>query len=309
MKENNSKFEGSIENIKGIFTKPVLDIIKTKIENKETIEPILKVVIPDEFVNQFKDGTVKLMENKNGEMLPNIVGANNKIIKQVRIEEVQEQLNSNTIRKLGEYSIERKLDSIQEQLDYIVSVLEDIEKSQKNAKYAKIDGAIKDIKDSVVEDTDSYRESLQSRAQSKLNEGIESIKKDIYDNIEFFKSWEHRNFFEKNIIATKFTNKNIKRKLDNLSKDYYYIKKARVALAELKLSQGMNWEKIGLIIEDLEPINKKLERVDIIGWLPPMNKKNEWQYNLFNINKQKSQIVLEFNTKELLVGGNMNEQM
>ena len=300
MNKNNYEFESNIKNIRNMFEKPLLDIVKTKIENKESLEPVLKVVIPGEFVEQLKDGTAKLMRSKDGKILPNIVGADNKIIKQVNIVEVQEQLTSNNINDLGEYLIEQKLDSIQEQLDYIVDLLEDIASVQKNTKYAKIDGAIKDIQDSFLEDSESSRNTLQFLAQSKLNEANESIKKDIYDTIEFFKSWEDRNFFEKNIFTTKFTSKNINRKLYSLSKDYYFIKKARLALAELKLSQGMAWDNVKLIIDDLEPIHKALENIDIIGWLPPENEENEWQYNLFNINKQRNEIILEFNTKELL---------
>lgn len=300
MNKNNYELESNIKNIRNMFEKQLLDIVKTKIENKESLEPVLKVVIPSEFVEQLKDGTVKLMQSKDGKILPNIVGANNKIIKQVNIVEIQEQLTSNNVNKLGEYLIEQKLDSIQEQLNYIVELLESIATVQKNTKYGKIDGAIKDIKDSFLEESEYSRNMLQFSAQSKLNEANESIKMDIYDTIEFFKSWEDRNFFEKNIFTTKFTSKNINRKLYNLSKDYYFIKKARLALAELKLSQGMAWDNVKLIIDDLEPIHKELEKIDIIGWLPPENEENKWQYNLFNINKQRNEIILEFNTKELL---------
>ena len=114
----------------------------------------------------------------------------------------------------------------------------------------------------------------------------------------FFKDWENRNFFEKNILPTKFTTKNINRKLNNLSTDYYYMKKSILALSELKLSQGMSWSKVQLIINDLNSIDKELESIDIISWLPPKNRENEWQYSLFNENKKE--IVLEFNIKKLL---------
>ena len=68
------------------------------------------------------------MKSKDYKMLPSIVDENNKILKQVRIEEIQEQLSlDDNIYKLSEYAIELKLDAIQEQLDYIVNVLEDIE--------------------------------------------------------------------------------------------------------------------------------------------------------------------------------------
>lgn len=309
MYKKNSNFKQSnIENIKNLFAKPVLDAVKAMNEKKDNLDPILKVVIPEEFVEQLKDGTVKLMQSKNGEILPNIVGADNKVIKQVRIEEVQEKLNSNNINKLGEYLLEQKLDSIQEQLDYIVDILEDIEKSQKNSKYGKINGAIKNIRDSILEECEYSRQTLQLMAQSKLNEGTESLKMDIYDSIEFFKSWENRNFFEKNIVATKFTTKNINRKLNNLSKDYYYIKKSRLALAKLKLSQGMSWNKVNLIIEDIEHINRELENIDILGWMPPRDITNEWQYNLFSRNEAKNQLILEFKTVELL-GELDSEQM
>ena len=301
MKKNNSSFEDNAKNIKNIFAKPVIDIAKTITEKKESLETILKVVIPEEFVEQLKDGAVKLMKNKDGEILPNIVDENNKIVKQIRIEEIQEQLSfTNNIDKLCEYATEQKLDAMQEQLDYIVDLLEDIEKSHKNAKYGKVDGAIESIKQSLLEDDSLQQKTLQAVAQTNLNEGIQSLNKDIYDNIQFFKDWENRNFFEKNIISTKFTTRNMNRKLNNLLKDYYYMKKSRVALAELKLSQGMSWNKVQSIIDGLNSIDIELETIDIIGWLPDRSPATEWQYTLFDENKQDKQIVLEFNIKELL---------
>ena len=222
MDKSDSTLKNNANAIKNIFAKPVIDIAKTLTKNKDSLESVLKVVIPEELIEQFKDGTVKLMKSKDGKLLPNIVDENNKILKQIRIEEIHEQLSlSDNIYKLSEYATELKLDAIQEQLDYIVNVLVDIEKSQKNDKY-----------------------------------------------------------------------------VNNLSTDYYYMKKSILALSELKLSQGMSWSKVQLIINDLNSIDKELESIDIISWLPPKNRENEWQYSLFNENKKE--IVLEFNIKKLL---------
>lgn len=299
MDKSDSTLKNNANAIKNIFAKPVIDIAKTLTKNKDSLESVLKVVIPEELIEQFKDGTVKLMKSKDGKLLPNIVDENNKILKQIRIEEIHEQLSlSDNIYKLSEYATELKLDAIQEQLDYIVNVLVDIEKSQKNDKYGKVDGAIESIKQSFLEDDISQINISQCIAQANLNEAIQSLNKDISDNIKFFKDWENRNFFEKNILPTKFTTKNINRKLNNLSTDYYYMKKSILALSELKLSQGMSWSKVQLIINDLNSIDKELESIDIISWLPPKNRENEWQYSLFNENKKE--IVLEFNIKKLL---------
>lgn len=56
---------------------------------------------------------IGLMKSKDYKMLPSIVDENNKILKQVRIEEIQEQLSlDDNIYKLSEYATELKLDAI-----------------------------------------------------------------------------------------------------------------------------------------------------------------------------------------------------
>ena len=83
--------EEDIEAIKDIFIGPVKDVIRIAKEKDEEVETIFKAVIPQEFIEAIKNGDFKLMESKGGEILPNIVNHKNKIVKQVRLEEVKQK--------------------------------------------------------------------------------------------------------------------------------------------------------------------------------------------------------------------------
>ena len=54
-----------------------------------------------EFIEELKIGNLKLMESKAGEILPNIVDSKNKIIKQVKLEEIKEGLDDKKLDKLS----------------------------------------------------------------------------------------------------------------------------------------------------------------------------------------------------------------
>ena len=91
------------------------------IEKKEKIK-----IVNEEEIEAIKYGDFKLMESKGGEILPNIVNHKNKIVKQVRLEEVKQKLDDKKVDKLGEYALEQKLDAIREQIEEVVCLLEDI---------------------------------------------------------------------------------------------------------------------------------------------------------------------------------------
>lgn len=99
-KELNYIDKKDLQKIKDIFAKPIADIVKVAKDNNKEVEPILKAVIPEEFIEELKNGNFKLMESKAGEILPNIVDGKNKIIKQVRLEEIKEKLDDKRVDKL-----------------------------------------------------------------------------------------------------------------------------------------------------------------------------------------------------------------
>ncbi|MPQ42842.1 hypothetical protein [Clostridium tarantellae] len=293
----------NIENLKRIFSKSILEYIKISNEKNKEIGKKLKVRIPQEFLEAMKNGELNLMKSKTGEILPNIVDDKNKIVKQIRLEEVKEDLNNTDINKLGEYVLEQKLDAIKDQLECIMIVVEDIEKGQKNDRYAKVDGAKNDIKQSLLEDNLDIKNNLQSLAQSKLNEVIEVLSKEINDGIEFFNEWEKRSFIEKNIVSVKFSTWNINRKFNKICEDYLYFNRAKSLLINLKTSQGMHEYKINQIIEDLIEMDIKLQEINISNWLAPKNDSNEWQYTLLGKKEYKNELIIEYDMTEFMKEG------
>lgn len=291
-----------IEKIKDIFAKPIADIVKTAKENNKEVEPILKAVVPEEFIDSLKKGNLKLMESKSGEILPNIVDSKNKIVKQVRLEEIKEKLDDKKVDKLGEYALEQKLDAIKEQLEHAICLLEDVDKGLRNDRYANVDSSIIDIKQSLLIKNDNYRETMQANAQSKLNYALDSVYKSFNEEIIFFKDWEKRGFIEKNLRQFKYSTINIQRVFNNLCKDYLYIKKAKNILIELQLSQGIAKCDIDFLLDEFYKEDKKIEETNIKNWLPPKNSKNEWQYEILNMPSYNNKLIIEYNTTELLKG-------
>lgn len=306
-KELNYIDKKDLEKIKDIFAKPIADIVKVAKKNNEEIEPILKVVIPEEFIEELKNGNFKLMESKTGEILPNIVDGKNKIVKQVRLEEVKEKLDDKKVDELGGYATQQKLDAIKEQLECIMCVVEDIEKGQRNDRYGKVDGAIRTIKQSFNETDLDRRNRLQDGAQLEINEAIEAISKEIKDGLSFFKEWEERNFLQKNIGSVKFSTWNINKKFNKLCEDYLYLNRAKTALIELKLSQGMDKYKIDLMIQDLNEVDIEIKERKISNWLAPRSNNNEWQYRLLDKPKYKNELIIEYNIKDFIGEGENND--
>lgn len=304
--DNNEEFsyidKKDIDIIKEIFAKPIADIVKTAKENNTEVEPILKAVIPEEFIDALKNGNLKLMESKSGEILPNIVDDKNKIIKQVRLEEIKEKLDNKKVDKLEEYILEQKLEAIKEQLEHAICLLEDIDKGQRNNRYSKVDSAIMDIKQSFLTPKSNYRETMQALAQSKLNYALESVYKSFNEEIIFFKEWEKRGFIEKNLRQFKYSTINIRRVFNNLCKDYLYIKKAKNILIDLHINQGIKKCDIEFLLDEFYKEDKKIEETNIKSWLPPKSSRNEWQYKILNIPSYNNKLIIEYNTKELLEG-------
>lgn len=306
-KELNYIDKKDLEKIKDIFAKPIADIVKVAKKNNKEIDPILKVVIPEEFIEELKNGNFKLMESKTGEILPNIVDGKNKIVKQVRLEEVKEKIDDKKVDKLGEYATQQKLDAIKEQLECIMCVVEDVEKGQRNDRYGKVDGAIRTIKQSFNETDLDRRNRLQDGAQLEINEAIEAINKEIKDGLSFFKEWEERNFLQKNIASFKFSTRNINRKFNKLCEDYLYLNRAKTALIELKLSQGMDKYKVDLMIQDLNEVDIQIKERKISNWLAPRSNNNEWQYRLLDKPKYKNELIIEYNIKDFIGEGENND--
>ncbi|UOW69763.1 hypothetical protein [Paraclostridium bifermentans] len=302
MRKYNSNEKCNTKDIKQIFMKPIVDIVNLSIESNRDIEPTLKVIIPNDFIDEVKNGNLNFMKNKRGEILPNIVDSNNKIVKQIRLTEIEDKLDSQAFEKFGEYSLHQQLDKIDDKLENITYLLEDIFMLIKNNHYGLVDGSIATIKQSLYEIKNNDRRDLQNQAQHDLNISMQSLSKDIKEGIDYFNDWRKIGFIQKNIMSGKYSKTNRDRKFNALCKDYYYFRKSKKALIELKVSQGISYKDANFMLEDLNYIDKELRDINIVGWLPVKNEKNKWQHDLLNnlINTDKKPLVLEFNTKDII---------
>lgn len=111
-----------------------------------------QAVIPPEMVEGMKNGKFKFMEANDGSLLPNIVDTKNKIVKKVRIEEMElSPQNLNSVNQLSDKLLNQKLDAISDQLGVIMELAIEINKQLKNNNYAKVIGAIQTINQSYLE--------------------------------------------------------------------------------------------------------------------------------------------------------------
>lgn len=302
MSDYDSKIKDNFRVIKDIFKKPVIDIVQSAIENNRHVESTLKVIIPDEFINEIKNGNLNFMKSKTGEILPNIVDGNNKIVKQIRLAEIEDKLDNKAFEKFGEYALQQQLDIINDKLENITYFLEDIFTLIKNKQYGEVDASIDTIKQSFYEKEEINKRDLQNQAQHNLNIAINSLMKDIKEGITYFNNWKTIGFFEKKIASGRYSKFNIDRKFNALCKDYYYFRKSKKALIQLKVSQGISYKEANKMLEELNCIDKDLKDINIMGWLPIENEKNKWQHELLrNLeNTNKKPLVLEFNTRDII---------
>lgn len=256
-----------------------------------------QAVIPPEMVEGMKNGKFKFMEATDGSLLPNIVDTKNKIVKKVRIEEMElSPQNLNSVNQLSDKLLNQKLDAISDQLGVIMELAIEINKQLKNNNYAKVIGAIQTINQSYLEKSRNTRQQLQNNAQGLLNEASAVLKLEIEDALQYFKDWDKRM-----PLLNQYFSVQIQNRLNNLMKDYLYFTNAKSALIDLKRKQGLNDEVLRLMTHDLKEIDSQLRDVGIRSWLPPQTNKNKWQHELINQMELKySRIIIEYKLDELL---------
>ena len=260
-------------------------------------EKFYQAVIPPEMVEGMKNGKFKFMEANDGSLLPNIVDTKNKIVKKVRIEEMElSPQNLNSVNQLSDKLLNQKLDAISDQLGVIMELAIEINKQLKNNNYAKVIGAIQTINQSYLEKGRNTRQQLQNNAQGLLNEASAVLKLEIEDALQYFKDWDKRM-----PLLNQYSSVQIQNRLNNLMKDYLYFTNANSALIDLKRKQGLNDEVLRLMTHDSKEIDSQLRDVGIRSWLPPQTNKNKWQHELFSqMELNYGPIIIEYKLDELL---------
>ncbi|MDF2885521.1 MAG: hypothetical protein K0R54_6095 [Clostridiaceae bacterium] len=185
----------------------------------------------------------------------------------------------------------RQVSRMESKLKAIKMVSEEQIEGQHNNRYSKIISALTDIEQSYLEEDEERKILIQLLAQTKLNEGIDCILRDYIKRVSFFAEWEERAFSEKLFGSAKYSEKNVEINLNQLCNDYVYLKKGITTLIKLKVSQGIEKEKMSDLIEKLKGLDELIENNKIYNWLPIETELNSWQHKLLYGDKYESHLL------------------
>lgn len=187
---------------------------------------------------------------------------------------------NNKFEDIIDLVMNRQVSHMDLKLKEVQWIAEEIREGQQNNRYSKIISALTDIEQSFLEKDEQRKIFIQLIAQAKLNEGIDSILRGYVKNVTFFASWDERNFTERVFGSSKYSEKNIEKNLNQLCEDYVYLKKGIKTLINLKVSQGIEKEKLSVLTEKLIGLDELIEKNKIYNWLPLENEMNSWQHKL-----------------------------
>lgn len=279
-----------IQSMKRVFQNVVIDLVKEVNNSDKESYKDLKVIVPPEFLEGLKSGEFDFMRAKTGEILPSIVDSKNKLLKQIRLEEIEitpEDLD--TVEELNSKILNQKLDAISVSLDNIMEVAEEINKGLQNDRYGKVVGAVRSIKQSYLETDKENRRQLQNFSQVMLNESLAVLEKEVEDGVKYFSDWDNRNVFLDLYPAF-----HIDRKFNKLMDDYLFFTTGKSTLIELKIEQKVTDKSLHFITGELDKIDHLIKEADIRNWLPPRSEDNRWQHDLLN--------NLDYRNKRMVVG-------
>jgi len=174
----------------------------------------------------------------------------------------------------------RQVSNVEHKLEEIKKVTDELKEGQQNNRYSKINSAVTDIEQSYLENDEQRKIFIQLMAQTKLNEGIDSILREYIKLVSFFVEWDERTLVEKVVGSAKYSEKNIEKNLNQLCDDYVYLKKGIKTLINLKVSQGIDKEKLNDLMYKLNGLDELIEKNKIYNWLPLENEINSWQHKL-----------------------------
>ncbi|GAA0078609.1 hypothetical protein UT300005_29880 [Clostridium sp. CTA-5] len=183
-------------------------------------------------------------------------------------------------KDISNFIINKQFNKLENTIKDVNFLVEDIKESQKNYRYSNIMSALDDFEQSLLENNEERKIFIQLMAQSKLNIGLDNVLREFINLVSFFAQWEELNIFEKNFGSIKYSEKNVEKKLNQLCENYVYLKKGIKTLIDLKISQGIEEEKLQYLFIKLENLDEIIEENKIYNWLPPENEENSWQHQL-----------------------------
>ncbi|MFT8349677.1 hypothetical protein [Clostridium saccharoperbutylacetonicum] len=195
-----------------------------------------------------------------------------------------------------DFMTNQQVSRMESKLKEIKMVSEEQIEGQHNNRYSKIISALTDIEQSYLEEDEERKILIQLLAQTKLNEGIDSILRDYIKRVSFFVEWEERSFSEKLFGSVKYSKKNVEINLNQLCNDYVYLKNGITTLIKLKVSQGIEKEKMSGLIEKLNGLDELIENNKIYNWLAIETELNSWQHKLLYGDKYESHLLNSYYT-------------
>ena len=312
--QHNKNKDEIISIFKSVINKAFKDGLAANDFNMIINEETLKVKIPKDVIGRLKDGSAEFLSDKQGELLPSIVGKDGKILRQIRLEDLGKQLTPEKISKLNNMVIQQQLANIYSKLEDIEECVEKINKGQRNDRYGKIESGIYLYRQAINSSNEMIKNNVISNAMQSISDGINSIKKEVEDNVDYFNNIPGEKTFKyyANLFIKKYTSTKIEKKAKELSENIYYMTLGVYSLIQIHSDLNDLEQQKHIVLEPLKKVMLEVTKADILSWLPYDNE-NKWQYeliegaekNIERINNSvfgffNSEYTLEFNDIKLL---------
>lgn len=314
---NNKQYNKNVDNIKSIFQYIVRNCLTLNDINRLISEETLKVKIPKDVVEKLKDGSARFLNDKQGDMLPSIIGKDGKIIRQIRIEDLGKQLTPEKVSQLNNMVIQQQLADIYLKLEEIQEYVEDIIKGQRNDRYGKIDSGIYMYQQALNCNDSSMKNIDISNAKQSISEAVNGLKKEIIDKMDYFKTMPKENTLSYyfNILKREYTSSKISKRAKEIYEDLYYMTLGVYSLIQIYSDSNNLEQQKEIVLKPLKDIILEVNNINLLSWIP-FDKQNRCQFefvknipqsiNLIenNINSfNNKDYVIEFNKNELTEGG------
>lgn len=248
----------------------------------------LKIVLPLTFLKNISKDKKEISAGQ-------IFDSEDQLIEELPLEDFKIKAEKKEFtNELYEKIMTKKLYLLIEELDSIVEIAEEFEKKLNNARYYKINHAIKELEKSYTVEDVELKNELQKYNEAKLKTSMEALYKQIQDRLDYFRAWRFRSE-----LRNDYSIKTITKKFHYLMEDYLFFTEAKNGLINLKEKQEMDRSEIFELIEELDKIDREFKGMNLENWLNPSNSENFWQHKLFKrLEINYLEIVLDYLIEE-----------
>lgn len=292
--------EEEMTSLRDVFHKNLVDYLDEADEDALK-EETMKLVISPAFLKEVNESDEAAKENEGKEinlhLQPKIVNAQNKILKEISFDAIEiGNKNRATILQLSDKLRTQRLYLLEKQWPQISEMADEINQSYALHRYAKVNQAIKKIKESYKLKDGEKKRKIQELSERELNSSVEALFKKIEDHLDYFRSWESREY-----VNHDYSVKSISQNFNQLMRDYLFYTAAKGGLVHLKNKQGMNRHALFQLSEELDRVDREFKDLKMDSWLAPANRANTWQHKLFKrLETTNKEIEIDCQIKLLL---------